>query len=158
MKIIIVINFVCKCVKTSVVDDDLQSLPKREREREREREHFITLNYSDAMYVQFEFWLCFTMRSNDTFNFLPGWIKYILCYLFCGNQYSAVFAFGQCDQKLNSCSQFHVSEVNESWYLKLFSVHTLVTVSWIDCQAKRMKNYACVCVWVWMCVYMCMCL
>ena len=36
MKIIIVINLVCACVKTSAEEDDFQSLSKRERERERQ--------------------------------------------------------------------------------------------------------------------------
>ena len=36
MKIIIVINLVCACVKTSAEDDDFQ----RERERERERDFY----------------------------------------------------------------------------------------------------------------------
>ena len=46
MKIIIVINLVCACIKTSAEDDDFQSLSKGERggEREREKESFITLN------------------------------------------------------------------------------------------------------------------
>ena len=70
MKIIIVINLVCACVKTSAEDDDFQSLSKGERKRE--RECFQTSNYEDAMYVQFNFWLCFTMRLNDNFNFPPG--------------------------------------------------------------------------------------
>ena len=38
MKIIIVINCVCECVKTYAENDDFQSFSKRERERERERE------------------------------------------------------------------------------------------------------------------------
>ena len=38
MKIIIVINLVCACVKTSAEDDDFQSLSKRDREGGRERE------------------------------------------------------------------------------------------------------------------------
>ena len=73
MKIIIVINLVCMCIKTSAEDDDFQSLSKGGGERVRERECvcFITLNYEDSMYVQFYFWLCFTMRSNDTFSFPP---------------------------------------------------------------------------------------
>ena len=37
-KIIIVINLVCACVKTSAEDDDFQRLSKGERERERKRE------------------------------------------------------------------------------------------------------------------------
>ena len=37
-KIIIVINLVCACVKTSAEDDDFQRLLKGEREIERERE------------------------------------------------------------------------------------------------------------------------
>ena len=37
-KIIIVINLVCACVKTSAEDDDFQSLSKRDREGGRERE------------------------------------------------------------------------------------------------------------------------
>ena len=45
MKIIIVINLVCACVKTSAEYDDFQSLSKGERERERESECSITLNY-----------------------------------------------------------------------------------------------------------------
>ena len=87
MKIIIVINLVCACIKTSAEEDDFSKSLKggggeRERERETERERvwvsvcFITLNYEDAVYVQFNVWLCFTMRSNDKFNFLLGWIKY----------------------------------------------------------------------------------
>ena len=32
------------------------------------------------MYVQFNFWLCFTMRSKANFDFSPEWIKYMLCY------------------------------------------------------------------------------
>ena len=60
----------------SAEDDDFQSLSKREgggeRERVGERENFIILNYQDAMYVQRSFWLCFTMRSNDNFNFPLG--------------------------------------------------------------------------------------
>ena len=38
MKIIIVINLVCACVKASAEDDDFQSLSKGEREREGEKE------------------------------------------------------------------------------------------------------------------------
>ena len=38
MKIIIVINLMCSCVKTSAVDDDFESLSEGEREEGRERE------------------------------------------------------------------------------------------------------------------------
>ena len=40
MKIILVINLVCMCVKTSAGDDDFQSLSKGGGEREREREFY----------------------------------------------------------------------------------------------------------------------
>ena len=55
-----------------LLSDDFQSLSNWGTETETERECFITLNYQDAMYVQFSFWLCFTMRSNDNFNFPTG--------------------------------------------------------------------------------------
>ena len=79
-----------------------------------------------------------------------------LCWVaaspFRSNQFSAVFAFGQCDRKLNSCGHFYVSKINELWHLKLFSVHSLVTVSWMDCRAKRT---GCVCLCVFVCVCVC---
>ena len=76
MKIIIVINLVCACVKTSAEDDDFQSLSKGGREREREGER-------ESVFYNFEllrYYVCtilflvvlFTMRSNDNFNFPPG--------------------------------------------------------------------------------------
>ena len=38
MKIMIVINLVCACVKTFAEDDDFQRLSKGERDRERDRQ------------------------------------------------------------------------------------------------------------------------
>ena len=74
MKIIIVINLVCACVKTSAEDDDFQSLSKGERECV-----FYSLELLRCYVCTIQFWLFFTTRSNNNFNFPPGWIKYMLC-------------------------------------------------------------------------------
>ena len=58
MKIIIVINLVCACVKTTVEDDDFQSLSKGEREREREREG-VCVCVCECVFYNFEYLMCY---------------------------------------------------------------------------------------------------
>ena len=58
MKIMIVINLMCACVKTSAEDDDFQSLSKGEREREREREG-VCVCVSECVFYNFEYLMCY---------------------------------------------------------------------------------------------------
>ena len=56
--------------------------------------------------MQFNFWLCFTMRSNDNINFPPGWIKYyvMLCYI-------------QTSHRLALCKIFKTLNIREPYLL-----------------------------------------
>ena len=61
--------------------------------------------------------VCVTDNCSSTFSFdtlLSGYLAFF------AGQYNAVFAFRQCGQKLICCGHFHVSKINELWYLKLF--------------------------------------
>ena len=58
MKIVIVINLVYACIKTSAEDDDFQSLSKGEREREREREG-VCVCVCECVFYNFEYLMCY---------------------------------------------------------------------------------------------------
>ena len=106
MKIIIVINLVCMCVKTSAEDNDFQSLSRgvgvgegeRERgsggggEREGERESvFYNFELLRLHVCTVLFLVVLYYRIKQQLNFLPGWIKYYVMLRYCHSGKSVKF-------------------------------------------------------------------